>query len=892
MPGMGDRAETRSRFDAAWGTACVLATALLATSSLFVTTGLPRTSDGAMYLYRALALVNAWRGGAIYPRWAPDLAFGLGYPIFNYVPPLLGYLTAAFGLAGLTLQMALKLTVVLAVVMGSAGAYLLARGFLPAPAATLAAIAYTLAPYRLFGLYVQGDYPQLLAAAAMPYCLWGVLRLSQRVERAGYLALGLGLALLFLSDGASALLFVPLLAAYALWRLPRAAERRAWPVVLGAMAVGVAAVAFYWLPALLERDFVQTWRLSRYLLDAGGRLLSAPELVGLPERLDPRAANPYFPMSLGGHLVLLAVPSLALLGRRDPARGHVAFLWSALLGYVLMALPASEPAWTAISRLGYVGPARWLLGPASLIVALLVGAGATAWSARAWGRCGWFAAAVAVVLLGAAPYLFPLRPYADWSAALADRVSAYEQATGHLGATYAGEYLPRWVEQVPAAELRGQLLEQVTVLEERPNRTRYLVRSEKPGAITLPLHYFPGWRAEVDGRAVEAVPAAGSGLVSVQVDVGEHELLLELEDTPLQSLAWHFSLAGLLLLIAGLGPAAARAGPLEARHGPGPRFAMPAVAIALGVLLVAKVGYLEPRTEAFRRPSPTGAGIGTAHPLYITFDDRVALLGYDLQRSLLPQGESLVLRLYWQALRPLDHDLTAFVHLDAFGDGGTLVSAARPKPGGLPTSEWDPALYVEDRYEIQLPSDLPAVRYALRVGLLDAGSGAPLATDGGAGAYTLQGVQVLYHLPLDVKRFPGDRWYRFGDSIRLLGYELERAQVASGEATELTLYWRADVPVHSAMKRFLHLVGPDGQIVAQWDEWPVEGLYPTDDWLPMRTIADRLRVHVPRSAVPGEYSLVVGLYDAATLEPPEVSQNGAGAVLARAAILPVRLLVR
>jgi len=178
------------------------------------------------------------------------------------------------------------------------------------------------------------------------------------------------------------------------------------------------------------------------------------------------------------------------------------------------------------------------------------------------------------------------------------------------------------------------------------------------------------------------------------------------------------------------------------------------------------------------------------------------------------------------------------------------------------------------------------------VGLYDPEAGVPLQTAQGGGSAFLQDIQVLYRAPLNVKRFAGDDWYRFGENIYLLGFDLERSQVRAGGTTSLALFWRADAPSSQAMKRFVHLVAPNGGIVAQWDEWPVNGLYPSDRWLPQHIIADEILVKVPYSAAPGQYKLVVGLYDGETLERPLVFQKGTGEVSDRAVVLPVPLIVR
>src|SRR4030043_1634161 len=75
---------------------------LPALSSLCKST-LPRSFDGFFHLYRLLEIDHLLRQFVLFPRWAPDLAYGYGYPLFNFVPHLPYYLSEIPHLVGLGL---------------------------------------------------------------------------------------------------------------------------------------------------------------------------------------------------------------------------------------------------------------------------------------------------------------------------------------------------------------------------------------------------------------------------------------------------------------------------------------------------------------------------------------------------------------------------------------------------------------------------------------------------------------------------------------------------------------------------------------------------------------------------------------------------------------------
>ncbi len=63
---------------------------------------------------------------------------------------------------------------------------------------------------------------------------------------------------------------------------------------------------------------------------------------------------------------------------------------------------------------------------------------------------------------------------------------------------------------------------------------------------------------------------------------------------------------------------------------------------------------------------------------------------------------------------------------------------------------------------------------------------------------------------------------------------------------------------------FVHLYDATGKLVAQRDAQPLDGYAPTSAWRVGEPVVDRQGVLLPRNVAPGEYTLYVGLYDAAT----------------------------
>jgi hypothetical protein len=107
-----------------------------------------------------------------------------------------------------------------------------------------------------------------------------------------------------------------------------------------------------------------------------------------------------------------------------------------------------------------------------------------------------------------------------------------------------------------------------------------------------------------------------------------------------------------------------------------------------------------------------------------------------------------------------------------------------------------------------------------------------------------------------------------GEHIQLLGYTLVRdgallhdEAVRPGDVLQLTLHWQATAAPEGDYSVFVHLMGPEGALVAQQDNIPLGGTYPTFLWQPGEGVDDPYELLVPAGAPPGPYRLVAGMYD-------------------------------
>lgn len=116
--------------------------------------------------------------------------------------------------------------------------------------------------------------------------------------------------------------------------------------------------------------------------------------------------------------------------------------------------------------------------------------------------------------------------------------------------------------------------------------------------------------------------------------------------------------------------------------------------------------------------------------------------------------------------------------------------------------------------------------------------------------------------------------YELGQSIRLFGYELSTDKFYPGGQIVVTLYWASQQPVATDYTIFTQLLGPDFQLHGQLDRQPLSGDWPTSRWQPGQKFVDKIELEVDPTAPPGQYVLLVGLYDVNTGQRLPATQNG------------------
>jgi hypothetical protein len=261
---------------------------------------------------------------------------------------------------------------------------------------------------------------------------------------------------------------------------------------------------------------------------------------------------------------------------------------------------------------------------------------------------------------------------------------------------------------------------------------------------------------------------------------------------------------------------------------------------------------------------------GVPRTLPISFTG-LTLLGWAVEQqtvtapgsALLP-GSELEVRLCWQAIEaapPFDA-----VRLVASWATGNVVLYEGPPASGYAFSDWRAGELFDDRYRIRLPRSLPAGDYELSLQLDEAESMTlrTLVVDPVTRTFVPTLDQTLpVHITGGVFRNPKGLPLDFADAsgaqVRLLGYDLSAWD--PGQPWRVTLAWQALAGMSQDYVVFLHLRETESALlVAQVDEMPREGSYPTSLWMRGEVVSDVHTLVLPPGLPPGSYTLSVGLY--------------------------------
>jgi hypothetical protein len=708
----------RARQGVDWGLLLVIAFSLTIAMPFIIQTDLPHTNASENYVYRSADYAAALQEGRLYPRWSANAFGGYGAPIPEYYPPTPGYASALIQVL-LTDDPLLAVRIIYVLAFAAAGAmvYLFVMRRAGAASGLLAGTLYVYSPYvGLTAPHILGDLPGVLMFAFTPMLLWSVDRLLLCNRPLDILLVALSTSALYLTNPPGAIAGSILAIILVIWHCRTAHCGNHWLSVVASYALGISISSFYWIPALLEQNFIH-WHPptipTDYVLTLGDllsplRQLDVGEMVHSPQ------------LTLGLTAVGFAIAGLMSVIRfRSTSHFQVLFLGIALIFLIGTLLLFSQNI--------------WLLGVISLCMA--IGSSAViGWRDKfppQWRRLYLPSLLILIWILSSPVWLPPLvsEPFGDSD----DRAQVEHEQQGYGVAVLppsnpVPSTLPK--ELAPSRYLldgyQSQIINKIEpsqftanaqagLLDHNTHSDHFQIRANTSITLEVLTAYFPGWRATVSDRVVPLTQDPETGLMRVDLPaLSSGELVITLGSTPIRTAAWLISWDALLIvLIVTWGRYRRYRSIFEELFQLSNKEArLLAVVLAAIAIIIFAFNYIRIPLSLRMR---SGYELQNSTLIQNRTDAGLSLLAFRLENNQFHSTESVHLTLYWQAQRFLSENYRAQVYLVNNRDGNIWSQTNFHYPGNYPTRRWKTGLYVTDDYRLSLPANITPGNYQITV---------------------------------------------------------------------------------------------------------------------------------------------------------------------------------
>jgi len=507
--------------------------------------GLPITHDGQDHVARIASFYANLQDGVIVPRWAPNLNWGYGHPILEFLYPFPSYLTSLFHSLGFSLIDGIKIVFGIGMVFSGIAMFLWLSEFLSLQAAFIGGLLYVFAPYRFVDVYVRGDIGENLSFTFMPLTLFFMYKLYKSSKHTYIFGGAISFAFLILSHNAISLMYLPFIAFYAIYLTLLSKYKKNFLLsVFYLMLLGFGLSAFFWLPGLLEGKYT-----LRNIVTKGvykDRFVSLSSLFYGPWSY---GITGQFTTQLGvvNWLMILASLPLGIIFfiKNDKNFLLIAGLFIYTICSLFLMLPFSVFIWQRILLLqNFQFPWRFLA--ISVFTTAVLGGFIISFVPK---KLSFFTCLILIIAI-----LFFNKDY--W------RAKGYLQKpekyfTGIYDATTdTGESAPIWSVRFMEHRFKAPLeviggAASIKQNQRASTRHVYTVEVLRKTQFLENTLYFPGWEILIDGKKIPIEYQDGHhrGIMTFFVEQGKHTIEVRYKETKLRLIADIISIISFLILV-------------------------------------------------------------------------------------------------------------------------------------------------------------------------------------------------------------------------------------------------------------------------------------------------------------------------------------------------------
>jgi hypothetical protein len=540
-------------------------TTLIQTRYLFES-GMYTFSD-EVHFANLYEMIRGFLGGQFPPRWAPDMSYNFGYPLFNFYYPLPFYLASFFYLVfHFSLIDSLKSVFFLSVIFSGISFYFLANKFFSKTTAFFVSIIYLYTPYRAVDLYVRGAIGELWSFVFMPLVLLSIYNLIKSQNIKNVIFVSVSVAGLIMSHNLSAIIFLPVALVFGLTFLIK--ETKIFNKIVfigGGLLMGFGISAYYWLPAVLEKRFIQPGTpfnpfdhfpfISQLIIPSWGYGAS---VWGPTDMMS-------FQIGLVNLGLLLFSIIIFSFYKKLFNRDQKCLLFFSLIVFALSIILMNIRSWFLweILPLGSYLQFPWRLLMLTTLVTPLLGGFLEIIPNKKIGITLLSVFAIFSIIL-TFNYFMPATilkvndNYYLNRFFINQNTQNNPEIRSNIYQNNSEDYLPLtiWTKIRPSGFTSKIIISEggeIVKLEEiKPTESLVAVKNSKPVDLTINIYYFPGWKVYVDNKESSVEILEPYGNMNIKIAEGVHTVLIRFEETIVRKVADGFSVIAVILMLVGI----------------------------------------------------------------------------------------------------------------------------------------------------------------------------------------------------------------------------------------------------------------------------------------------------------------------------------------------------
>lgn len=462
--------------------------------------------------------------GQLPPRFVPDLSYGFGYPLFNFVFPLPFYIGEIFHKLGLSLVDSIKAVFMLSVPLSMYFMYKFLKEYTDEILSLAGSVLYVYTPYRATDIYVRGAIGEIFAFIFPPLIALSIAKISKNDGKKWIGVMAIGVAGLIMSHNIMAYMFAPFLIGLVLFQYKHLSR-----VVYGFL-LGLLVSVYFWFPAITESRFMKYGTGNFNFIDHFPTLrqLFTPYFGYGASVPGPGDGMSFF---LGALNILLVAAAIIFIKKAKPI-----IFWALVTLAICVFLMnfRSTFLWNSIPYLPYFQFPWRFLSLTTFATSVLV----IAFDKIKFGKIiGLFIIVLAIIL-----------NFADFKP---------HDFLGRLDSYYLNKYIPVPVASSEYTLTQEEYLRLPLGTKRRPDQlspdtglnASFNLVLDKDSVFNYYKYYFPGWIAKVDGKKVDITTGYPYGQITFDVPKGTHVVEVEFRETGLRKILNYVSLGSLILAL-------------------------------------------------------------------------------------------------------------------------------------------------------------------------------------------------------------------------------------------------------------------------------------------------------------------------------------------------------